>query len=102
MGGSFPEELWVGRDGARRRIVLGGFGAAQAGTVGQSEEANEPSLSIGIPLDVALRGLDRAVSGKLLHVAEGAAGLVNQAGRPSYEGAPAGVGGAALEPNRDV
>src|SRR5262249_34229371 len=51
-----------------------------------SNHRNELALRIGVAVDVPLRGLDRAVTGQQLNVAQRAACLVDDASGPGDEG----------------
>jgi hypothetical protein len=64
-----------------------------------SDQRYELALGVGVAVNVSLSGLDRFVPGQQLHVPQRATGFVDQPRSPSDEGAAAGMGGAAFQPN---
>ena len=52
------------------------------------EQSDQPTLGSAVALDISLGLLDRTMSGKLLHVAQAAAGLEHQPSGVGHESSP--------------
>src|SRR5205807_4961281 len=61
------------------------------------EQSDEPALGAAVALDISLGLLDRTMAGKLLHVAQAAAGFEHQPRGVGHESPPPGMRGAAFE-----
>ena len=68
------------------QLALLSSSAAVVGDVsGVLDQRYQPPLRVAVTIDVSLRGLDRAMTGKQLNIAQGTTGFVYKPGRPRDE-----------------
>src|SRR5580700_6279629 len=83
---------------AQQRTAGALAGSGRCWRVGEVlEQSDEPALGAAVALDISLGLLDRTMSGKLLHVAQAAAGLEHQPSGVGHERSPPRMRGAACE-----